>query len=193
MVRRSFNIFITTYDTLSRRYPFRVNCGCAFVIAISGDFACQKYISRNHLEDFKFDYFQAIRMGLIRSCTIAPFIHFYYPWLNSLLPGYNMVRVCGRVALDQIIGTPIVVCMVFTVNALIEGTFWAKQPVITKEKFFGAWLRGVCYWPFIHSINFRFTPLHHQPLVAHIASIYWQAVLSFYANEKGDSSRAEFT
>jgi hypothetical protein len=50
-------------------------------------------------------------------------------------------------------------------------------------QFYDTWLTGMSYWPFIQMVNFRFVSLKNQPLVAHFASVYWNAALSYYSNK----------
>jgi hypothetical protein len=133
---------------------------------------------------FQWNWRRSLDMGFIRATLITPFVLQWYPTLIRLCPGSSPVRVLGRVALDQFIGSPVVICLVFTANAILQRDNMEDLLHRVKEQFLVTWKTGFQYWPFIHCINFGFIPLAQQPLFAHFASVYWNAVLSFYANQK---------
>jgi hypothetical protein len=154
-----------------------------FILATVGDIGCQMIEdNKKYINDL--DMTRSIKMGLIRAFAISPFIHVYYPWLERISPGKSAFRVLSRVVLDQIVGSPIVIIIVLGVNSFISKTEDQSSAAIMGDKFLNAWRKGVQFWPFIHSINFSFVPLPHRPLVAHFASIYWNYVLSYYANSR---------
>lgn len=127
---------------------------------------------------------RTLEMGFIRGTTITPFILFWYPTLLRLCPGTSVPRVLGRVLLDQVTGGPVCLFLIFLVKSAIAGHSLKECEELIKSNYYTAWYKGLQYWPFIHIVNFGFVPLRHQPLVAHFASIYWNAVLSYYANNK---------
>ena len=92
-----------------------------------------------------------------------------------------MLRVLGRVVLDQLMGSPTVIWLVFTSNAIIHGDslelYWHRLVHQGPQ----AWKAGLQFWPFVHTINFGFVPLKHQALVAHVGSLYWNFILSYYS------------
>eukprot|EP01036_Dinobryon_divergens_P033722 gene33722-43580_t len=137
--------------------PLLVNCVTGFVVATIGDFSAQKYSQQFEITEPAIDYVRAVEMGFIRATVITPFIVLWYPLLQKFFPGASAVAVIGRVITDQ----------------LIEENF--------QNKLFTTWITGLQYWPIIHTVNFGFIPSLHQPLFAHVASVYWNAVLSYYA------------
>lgn len=171
------------YEKMITRYPYTINCGTGFVIASIGDVACQKYMPKSTKNaKFEWDMRRTLDMGLIRAGVITPFISFWYPLLARVFPGKSILRVLGRVSLDQAVGSPIVICLVFLISSLLKGdNIFAVKDRIQAE-FSKTWLAGLKYWPFVHMINFGMLPLIYQPLFAHFASIYWNAVLSYYSN-----------
>ena len=99
--------------------------------------------------------------------------------------------VIGRVLLDQCIGSPFVIFMVFCATIATRDLSTLSNIVFEEEfrmKMFTTWITGLQYWPIVHGFNFKFIPLLHQPLFAHFASVYWNAVLSYYAFQKSVNS-----
>lgn len=127
---------------------------------------------------------RTLEMGIIRAAVVAPFIFYWYPFVARTIPGRALHRVLGRVCLDQALGSPMVVMMVFTASALLQGAGPAAAIQRIREKGITTWIAGLQYWPFVHTINFGLVPSQHQPLFGHVCSLYWNAVLSYYANIK---------
>ena len=105
-----------------------------------------------------------------------------YPLLQKFFPGTSAVAIISRVFTDQLIGSPIVITLFFSVTLFIHNkTIPHYLEENLKQKIFTTWITGLQYWPIIHTVNFGFIPSPHQPLFAHVASVYWNAVLSYYA------------
>lgn len=165
------------YNAAVTSQPFAVNATTGFVIASLGDIACQKWFEKKAEWDAK----RTLDMGLIRAFVMAPFMMAYFPFLNRLVPGKKAHQVLSRVALDQCIGSPISIVLTFSAAGLLKGDV-REVPARISNQMLPTWKNGVVYWPFVHSLNFRFMPVMHQPLVAHVASLWWNGVLSYRAN-----------
>lgn len=131
---------------------------------------------------------RTVEMSVIRAVIMAPFLQLYFPWLSRLVPGTTMPQVFKRVLADQLIGAPVSISLIFLAAATIRGDPANVVPRI-QEQLIPTWQNGASYWPFIHSLNFKFVPVMHQPVVAHIASIWWNVVLSYRANIKLESNQ----
>lgn len=175
---------IKVYEQCVKKAPWLTNGATGIIIAAAGDYASQKYFEKDLLpepEQFVWNAKRSIDMGILRAVVITPFVLAWYPFLARISPGQTPMGVLGRIALDQAIGSPLVISLVFAGNALLSNTL-SSLPNTFKQQFFTTWLTGAKYWPFVHCVNFGFVPLTHQPLFAHVASVYWNAVLSYYAN-----------
>jgi hypothetical protein len=132
---------------------------------------------------FEWDKERSVRMGLIRAFVITPFVIFWYPFVTSLSPGQTFFRILQRVLIDSVTGSPIVISLVFAGNSVLNNDL---NNLFTqfKQSFFETWLTGIKYWPFVHMITFGLVPPPFQPLFTHFASVYWNAVISYYSNKK---------
>lgn len=202
MFQRFSNI-VKWYNTYLNNYPLLTNAVTGFTIAVAGDIACQYYEQkydasrsvRFHTDDLISDkddkgkvniYLRrAIEMGGIRAVVIVPFIMVWYPFLVRACPGTSLPRVLGRVCIDQALGSPIVIGLVFLSNGILQGDIPTSIHRIRTQGLY-AWWAGLHYWPIVHTFNFGLVPLQHQALFAHVASLYWNAILSYYSN-KGES------
>lgn len=172
--------------------PYITNSATGFIVAGAGDALCQRYFEQDKPEESKpIDKRRVLEMGLIRAAVITPFTLNWYTMLAKIAPGSTLLSALKRVVVDQAIGSPIVISLVFIAKAVFIGDALSAKDTIQRH-LGPTWLVGLQYWPIMHTINFRFVPLLYQPLYATFASLYWNAVLSFYANKGpvGDSSTA---
>lgn len=170
---------VARYNAFVSKQPFVANASTGFVIASVGDYICQRYFEG----DKPYDARRTLELGVIRAFVMAPFLSVYFPWLNSLMPGASTPRVATRVLIDQCVGSPVSISMIFGAVCLLQATPEAFVPRV-QQQLIPTWQAGAMYWPFVHAINFKFVPVAHQPLVAHAASLWWNAVLSYRANMK---------
>jgi hypothetical protein len=216
VVMNMFNRIFNTYQSWATKSPYITNCSMGFIIAGVGDVLCQRYFEypakrkeemklieapRTNtngssytsgrqlvVQNFEWDKKRSLQMGFIRAAVITPFVLFWYPFLVYLSPGPSLLRVMSRVMIDQSIGSPIVVTLVFLANAILNNDLpnFLQQ---LKERFFITWVTGLKYWPFVHMFTFGIIPAAYQPLFAHFASVYWNAVLSYYSNMKTNNTQ----
>ncbi len=144
-------------------------------------------LSSGNLFPQNWDGRRTLNIALIRAALIVPFIMWWYKQLGEFFPGSEFGQVIRRVILNELVGGPVMIALVFIGNALLRGEF-AIKPIVQRfrNEFWATSFKGVTYWPIIHlCVTFRL-PVEHQPLFAHIASIYWNGVLSFHAHKTHD-------
>ncbi len=160
------------------------NAVTGFFVASVGDVICQQYIEMRTgplLSVVPWDPWRTAEMGLIRALVVTPFIHYWYPFVERTCPGSSVSKVLGRILIDQSCGTPQVVTMVFFASSIFRFEPWSF-PLRMKNHFFATWRTGLKFWPIVHSINFSVVPVSHRPLFAHFASVYWNAMLSYFTH-----------
>jgi hypothetical protein len=143
---------------------------------------------------FQWDINRSVQMGLIRALVVTPFVMFWYPFLFVLSPGTSFLRTVARVVIDQSISSPIVISLVFTSKAVLSRQSVGHWLTQLKEQFFTTWTTGLRYWPIVHMLTFSIVPSLYRPVWSHFASVYWNAILSYYSNiPPGDESATVFT
>lgn len=168
---------VQLYMSAVERSPLTVNACTGFLISSVGDIVCQKLLERQK----RLNVSRIFEMGCIRAMVITPFIQIYYPFLRKLAPDSTLIALIKRVCYDQLIGSPMVITLVFSTKALLHNEI-ASLPKKVYENLPLAWLAGLKYWPFIHLITFSIIPAIHQQLFAHVASLYWMVLLSYYSH-----------
>lgn len=167
------------YLALVRARPFAAPASIGFVIAAAGDVASQLGVEGR--DAAQWDARRTADMGAIRALVMAPMLQLYFPALARAVPGTSWRAVLARVAADQAVGSPVTIVLTFTAAAALQGRL-AELPARLAGQGPATWLNGASYWPLVHCVNFRFVPPGVQPLVAHVMSVPWNAVLSYRAN-----------
>jgi hypothetical protein len=163
-----------------------------FVIASLGDVAAQRIMVEEKpepkepsvTEKFKIDMKRTMEMGVIRALLVAPFIQIWYPLVVDLFPGSSWLTIFYRVIFDQVVGTPIVIFLAFAGSIVLQRKSLQHFIDLWKKNFMITWIKGFQYWPFVHTFTYGVIEPDLRSLWAHFASVYWNMVLSFYANKK---------
>lgn len=167
---------LAKYNAALARQPMRTNVVTGFVTAAIGDIICQV-----GFVDEPYRLRRTMELALTRALFMGPFLTWYFPFLARLAPGTSTKQVVKRLAFDQMIGSPISITGTFVCVGALQGKPETILPRI-REQLLPTMAAGACFWPFLHFANFKLVPVHHQALVAHTASLGWNAYISFQAN-----------
>lgn len=188
------------YFRAVEKRPFALNVVSGFVLAFGGDIVCQTQFESGkslfHKDEevaktWRWNEARSWELGVLRAALLGPWTHVYYPWLMRTIPGAGLKYAMGRALLDQFVGSPVVICLVWFGSDIYNGRYnsvekWADSFASTVAKVEdqgpNAWKGGAQFWPIVHTINFWKIPPLHQPMFAHVFSIYWNAILSYYNN-----------
>jgi Mpv17 / PMP22 family len=167
---------LAKYNAALAKRPMQTNIITGFVTAAVGDVICQLGFVK---EPYRFR--RTMELAATRALFMGPFLTWYFPFLARLAPGTGTKQVVKRLAFDQMIGSPISITGTFMFVGLFQGKPETIVPRI-QEQLLPTMAAGACFWPFLHFANFKLVPVHHQALVAHTASLGWNAYISFQAN-----------
>lgn len=178
---------VAAYTAAMARQPLATNGVLGFAIAGLGDVGCQLLVEKEEHVNWR----RTLDMGTVRAVFLAPLLYLYFPMLAKVVPSAaaaatrldKVKQVAKRVAVDQLVGSPVSISLTFAANALIKGQPSDTVPRI-QHHLLPTWAQGAQYWPFVHGLNFFFVPPAHQAIVAHVASVYWNGVLSYRSNSR---------
>jgi hypothetical protein len=131
---------------------------------------------------FHWNVKRTIEMALIRAVVVTPYVVVWYKFLAELFAHQSILGLITRITLDQLLSSPFMIVVVFFAHMIIRRYPWHHFISQLRNEFLPAWKAGLQYWPFVHLITYGVLPLVYQPLFAHFASVYWNGVLSYYAN-----------
>jgi len=188
------------YFRAVEKHPFALNVVSGFFLAFGGDVVCQTqfesgkglwYKDDEVAKKWKWNEARSWELGVLRATLMGPWTYIYYPWLLRMIPGSKLSNAMSRAFLDQFVGSPVVIGLVWFGSDIYNGRYsdpakWASSFDTTVGKIQdqgpNAWIGGAKFWPIVHTINFWKIPPLHQPMFAHFFSIYWNAILSYYNN-----------
>ena len=96
-----------------------------------------------------------------------------------------MVR---RVALDQLVFSPVFLPLVFGVMAVLRGETATLSEQV-KQRYWPTLTTGWAFWAPTQAINFRFVPLQYNVLFVNVAGVLWNSYMSYVL--QSDSTRID--
>lgn len=78
---------------------------------------------------------------------------------------------------------PIGISLVFTCVTLLKGQSLYQAKIKVENDMPKTFLTGMCYWPFVSFVNFRFIQLDYRPFIASLAGAIWNIYISSVANK----------
>ena len=142
------------YNQALAAQPLVVKAMTSLIGFTAGDVLAQKAVEGK--EDW--DVARTARMATFGALWHGPSGHYFYGFLDRMMPGTAMKTVFSKVGIDQIAWNPIFGIVFFTSLGLMEGK--STDEIQTKIKndlptaVTGSW----AYWVPAHFVNFRFIP-----------------------------------
>ncbi|GAX18761.1 protein Mpv17 [Fistulifera solaris] len=169
-------------------HPITTKSITSAIIAGIGDGACQ-YGQRNQS---KWDVNRTGRFFVLGGVLVGPLIHLWYGVLATYLPGTAVTTVIKRVILDQFVFTPF--CLPAWLVSLwtLERTEWIGRPDADARPLYEKLHQEApaliqanwCFWIPVMTVNFGFTPVKYQVLFSNVASLLWNAYMSFTTSRR---------
>lgn len=158
-------------------YPIPAKMATSGVLMAFGDVICQ-WLSRDEQKPLSIDCGRVARVTSHSTLFVGPGLHFWYPILESRLPGTAWPRVFAKVFFDQAIFAPAVVSSFFVWVNLLEGRPWAAIVRKFKDDFAETMKANYVLWPAANVINYKFMPIDLRILFISGVALVWNVYLS---------------
>jgi len=132
-----------------------------------------------HLEALNVE--RLARSGAWGLLFYGPYQHWWYRFLAANLPGKGTANFLLKVAANQFVLAPVVLCSVFAWNLALTGKADEIAGKI-KSDLWPTMVRGWAFWVPAASINFWVIPLQHQVVYMSSCGIVWTTYLSLTSN-----------
>lgn len=119
------------------------------------------------------------------------FHHFFYGWMDRVLPGRNLRTVIRKVLIDQAIASPACMYIFFIGMAFLEGKGYSSGWQELKNKFLFTYMVDWIVWPPSQFINFYYiSPQYRVMYINSLTMIYdvFLSYIKFYDENKEKQS-----
>ncbi|KAK3090019.1 hypothetical protein FSP39_008579 [Pinctada imbricata] len=111
---------------------------------------------------------------------IGPFGHMWYAKLaDRLVKGQGPKVVLKKIAVDQIMFTPVITVLFFGGMGLLEGRGLAGAVSEVHDNFLAVYSVDCCVWPPAQYINFHFIPARFRLVYVSTLTLCWNTFLSY--------------
>jgi len=192
------------YLQMLQEHPFKTKIATGVTGAFLGDLLAQALPSmlarfQSHKQQnpvkeqpWRYDFIRASRLMLFSALLGTPVAHFWYQALDSMISPGNptaISTVATKVALDQLLLTPVMTSLFFAVMCCMEGRAHAALQSV-RTKLVPTLKLNYLLWPAAHCINFAFIPSDQRILYINCVAILWTVVLSTAANSPAEPQDA---
>eukprot|EP00934_Nitzschia_sp_Nitz4_P001873 Nitzschia sp. Nitz4//scaffold67_size101165//95451//96298//NITZ4_004546-RA/size101165-augustus-gene-0.18-mRNA-1//1//CDS//3329556525//1873//frame0 len=161
------------YNQALEEHPLPAKAATSLVGWALGDLLTQMFISSGPFDMKRFISFSAF--GFLYH---GPSGHYFYNFLDKLIPGTTATAVASKVAFDQIVWCPIFVCVFFTYLGLVNGDSFATIGQKIQTDLLAACQGSWKVWPFVHAVNFAFISNKHRLLFLNAVQVAFNMFLS---------------
>ncbi|KAK6622276.1 hypothetical protein RUM43_012611 [Polyplax serrata] len=163
------------------KYLLITNVGISASLSFTGDILQQHYemIQNN---DRIWDKGRTLRMT-VAGISVGTICHYWYKFLDRKLPERTLKIVLKKVALDQLVCSPLYITVFFATTCALEKTTFSefKQEIIHKgwRLYLAEWI----IWPPAQVFNFYILPPRFRVLYDNIISLGYDVYTSYVKNE----------
>eukprot|EP01095_Lingulamoeba_sp_RSL-Kostka_P000698 TRINITY_DN10984_c0_g1_i1.p1 TRINITY_DN10984_c0_g1~~TRINITY_DN10984_c0_g1_i1.p1 ORF type:complete len:192 (+),score=47.59 TRINITY_DN10984_c0_g1_i1:18-593(+) len=174
------------YMKFLEKYPIQTKMFTASFLMGAGDTIAQFIEDEKVFQTGNYDYSRTARMMMIGLTFFGPALHYWYGFLNRLIPGSGAAKAVLKVGIDQTIFAPLAIGVFYTLNGLFS--FESPTEIIDtlKNDYMGTLLINYMIWPVTQLINFKYIPPHSQVLFSNFIALGWNTCLSLMANKEDD-------
>ncbi|XP_063361595.1 mpv17-like protein 2 [Cydia amplana] len=143
-----------------------------------GDLAQQEFEYRSEHLKKRYDWARSARM-LTVGILMGPLHHYYYVYLDKVLPGAEIKTVFKKIAYDQLFASPATILFFFIGMGMLENksTQETKDEIAYKFKY--TYIGDCLFWPPVQFINFYFLPTKYRVFYINGATMLFNVFLSY--------------
>ncbi|XP_053401852.1 mpv17-like protein [Mercenaria mercenaria] len=163
------------------KYPIVKTMGAYFCINVAADFNEQVLIKGRTKETY--DLGKTARIAATCTFVTSPMMFVWIRFIDRAIPGKALLSVVKKVVADAFGFAPCVISTFYITTNILEG----KKDLTAewKQKFYPTWTTGLCYWPFVQTVNFAMIPLKYKTcLYMPTASFIWMNYLCYMKDKK---------
>ncbi|KAF2073391.1 hypothetical protein CYY_005304 [Polysphondylium violaceum] len=174
------------YNNALQTHPVKTKAITGGFVFAAGDFLAQRLENKG---EYKIE--RTIMMSTVGMFVIVPQIHFWFKFLDKIVPSKSIKATCGKVIIDQVFGCPwFVFCNMTSVQILSQRNNFDVEQWKTKisENMLPVLRQAWTIWPITNFILFKYVQQDYRLILSNIVSVGWNCLLSTVANKNINDS-----
>ncbi|XP_037302546.1 mpv17-like protein 2 [Manduca sexta] len=143
-----------------------------------GDLIQQEIEFQSKILPERYDWLRAARVFIVGT-LMGPMHHYYYIYLDKILPKANFKTVFTKILCDQAVVSPLTILCYFYGMGILENKSLEESKDELVKKFKYVYLGDCLYWPPVQFLNFYYLPTHYRVLYINLATMIFNIFLSF--------------
>ncbi|KAG8302909.1 mpv17-like protein 2 isoform X1 [Homalodisca vitripennis] len=168
-----------THKKLLGKYLFLTNTISSGILMAVGDGVQQQIeFYRNVHKSEKYDWIRTMNMAIV-GLALGSAQHFFYRYIDQILPKRTFQSVCRKIFLDQIIASPCAIFIFFYGLGLLEDGNFAGAHSEMKHKFFTIYVMDWMVWPPTQYLNFAYLSAKYRVVYINFVTMLYDVFLSY--------------
>jgi len=190
LLQRAFRPIMTNLASkgeklFSPKLLLYTNTGLCVGLSITGDILQQVYQAKTKRKTSgSWDRVRTLRMagtGLV----MGPVVHYWYIFLDRIYPGRTLRILFKKIALDQLICSPVYLSLFLLTMGAMERKQWPEIRKDFEEKGSVLYVAECCVWPPAQLVNFLYLPTKYRVLYDNTLSLAFDVFWSYVWYEMG--------
>ena len=182
--------FVDSYLVKLNESPISVKIVTGFVQMAVADFIAQQVDNRNKGRSFgSIDIQRWLIMCTWVVAIAVPVMHWYY---NNILEVYfskgGMEGLVMKVAVDQLIWSPIINCIFLYYSAVMNGKDMFRAFKHVQKNILSVYLTSLLIWPLCMFIQFSYFNVHEGMIFNLFVGFFWSIILCLLQNRSSQKS-----
>ncbi|XP_032511521.1 mpv17-like protein 2 isoform X1 [Danaus plexippus] len=163
---------------LFKKYLLLTNSITSGLFMTIGDVVQQEFEYQTNVIHTRYDWDRAARMFVVGT-AMGPVHHYYYHYLDKLLPEISLKTVGKKILSDQLLASPsTILCFYYGMGFLERKTFKESTEEI-KQKIKLTYMGDCLFWPPVQFLNFYYLPSHYRVFYINFATMIYNVFLSY--------------
>ncbi|XP_069703418.1 mpv17-like protein 2 isoform X2 [Periplaneta americana] len=185
-IKNSYNVHTSkakgTLNRIFGKYLLLTNTISCGVLMAAGDIIQQEIERHGSHKNKSFDWKRTGRMFAV-GLAQGPPQHVFYKFLDRSLPKRDFRSISKKVLLDQLIASPVCICIFFFGMGYLEGHTWDEIVSESRRKFLSIYMVDWLVWPPVQMINFYFLSPKYRVIYINIVTMLYDVFLSYIKHD----------
>jgi len=160
------------------RHLLVANIALSFGLSGLGDLIEQRVEKKTHLKSTQINWVRTLHMSTAFGLTSGFLCHFWYHYLDKVLPGRGVRVVLQKILFDQVVFSPVCITACLVVAGKLEKQTAAQLLRQTVQLGGRLYLAEWVIWPPAQFLNFYFLPTRFRVLYDNIISLVYDTYTS---------------